>query len=317
MIKDVITFGEAMGMLIAEEIGDLSEVKTFSKNMAGAETNVAIGLARLGLKVGWVGKLGNDTFGRYIIETLKKEQVDVSNVPLIQTHSTGFLLKSKTLKGDPDVEYFRKFSAGSTLSVDDYNTDYFASSKHMHVTGIPAALSVSAREFSVHVMDEMKKQGKTISFDPNLRPSLWKSENEMVEVINSLAFKADFVFPGISEGKILTGYDKASDIADYYLNKGVKLVAIKVGKEGAYYKTKEEEGFVPGFKVEKVVDTVGAGDGFAVGVTSALLEGLTIKEAVHRGNAIGALAVMSPGDKDGLPSRDGLNKFLEEASMNE
>ena len=82
MIKDVITFGEAMGMLIAEEIGDLSEVKTFSKNMAGAETNVAIGLAMLGLKVGWIGKLGNDTFGRYIIETLKKEQVDVSNVPL-------------------------------------------------------------------------------------------------------------------------------------------------------------------------------------------------------------------------------------------
>lgn len=310
MIKDVITFGEAMGMLIADESGDLSKVTKFTKNMAGAETNVAIGLARLGLRVGWVSRLGEDSFGRYIIETLEKECVDVSNVTFTRTHSTGFLMKSKTQEGDPCVEYFRKFSAGSTISLEDYNDEYFSSSRHLHATGIPAALSESAREFSMYVMNRMKEMGKTVSFDPNLRPSLWTSQKDMIDIINNLSIKADILMPGITEGKVLTGYDNPSYIADYYIDKGVKLVVIKMGKQGAYYKTMKEEGFVPGFKVERVIDTVGAGDGFAVGVISAMLEGLTIDEAVTRGNAIGALAVMNPGDKDGLPTREQLNNFL-------
>lgn len=315
MMKDVVTFGEAMGMLIADEIGDLRKVNKFSKNMAGAEANVATGFARLGFKVGYVGKLGNDTFGRYIVDCLKSEGIDVSDLKLLDTNSTGLLFKAKTLKGDPDVEYFRKFSAASTLSMENYDEEYFLNSRHLHATGISAALSKSTLEFSSYVMDKMKGAGETISFDPNLRPSLWKTKEEMIKVINSLAFKADIVLPGISEGRLLTGFDKASDVADFYLDKGVKLVVIKMGKEGAYYKTKEDEGFVSGFKVEKVIDTVGAGDGFAVGVVSALLEGLTIKEALRRGNAIGSLAVMNPGDRDGLPTRDQLEKYLKEAPV--
>lgn len=158
----------------------------------------------------------------------------------------------------------------------------------------------------------MKSKGKTISLDPNLRPSLWPDTETMVSTINDLATRCDWFLPGLGEGKILTGLSTPEEIADYYLERGVSLVVIKLGPEGAYYKSSAGEGYVDGFKVEQVVDTVGAGDGFAVGVISAMLEKLPIAEAVKRGNAIGALAVMSPGDMDGLPTREELAKFMQQ-----
>lgn len=178
------------------------------------------------------------------------------------------------------------------------------------MTSIPAALSPECREFSIHAMKFMKKLGKTISFDPNLRPKLWADTETMVSTINELATQCDWFLPGISEGRTLTGLEKPEDIASYYLDRGVSLVIVKLGAEGAYYKTADQEGYVQGFPVTEVVDTVGAGDGFAVGVVSAMLDGLSFEEATRRGNAIGALAVMSPGDSDGLPTREGLETFM-------
>ena len=155
----------------------------------------------------------------------------------------------------------------------------------------------------------MKAQGKTISFDPNLRPVLWKSEAEMVEKLNRLAFQADWVLPGLKEGVILTGQQSPEGIADFYLQRGVKAVVIKTGPDGAWYKTASgEQGAVAPVKVDNVVDTVGAGDGFAVGVISALLEGKTLQQAVQRGNKIGSLAIQVPGDSEGLPTREGLGE---------
>lgn len=114
----------------------------------------------------------------------------------------------------------------------------------------------------------------------------------------------------------MTGYTSPEDIASFYLDRGTSLVIIKLGTEGAYYKSADSEGYVKRFRVEHVVDTVGAGDGFAAGVISALLEGLPLAEAVKRGNALGALAVMSAGDMDGYPTRAELESFLLSASTN-
>lgn len=311
MKLDVVTFGEPMAMFFAHEVGPLDDVVTFSKALAGAETNVATGLSRLGLTTGLVTKLGDDTFGRFITKALNKENIDTSSIVVTKEYQTGMLVKSKVIDGDPEVQYFRKNSAASKLGAEDFSEEYFGNATHLHMTSIPSALSKECNEFTVRTLDFMKEEGKTISFDPNLRPSLWPDEITMVNTINELALKCDWFLPGISEGKVLTGYDNPEEIADFYLNKGIKLVVIKLGADGAYYKTKSEKGFVRGFKVSEVVDTVGAGDGFAVGVISALLEKLPIKEAVVRGNAIGALAVMSPGDSDGLPNKEGLARFIE------
>ncbi|MFD1772864.1 sugar kinase [Paenibacillus rhizophilus] len=307
---DAVTFGEPMAMFYANETGPLDEAMSFSKAMAGAESNVAAGLSRLEHKVGYVTKLGEDSFGTFIMKALNKEGIDTSSVTYSSENPTGILIKSKVTTGDPKVEYYRKRSAASTLGLADFDETYFASAGHLHVTSISSALSRECHEFSIHAMEFMKRSGKTVSLDPNLRPSLWCDTKTMVDTINDLAARCDWFLPGLGEGRILTGLTSPEEIASYYLNLGVSLVVIKLGPEGAYYKSSDSEGFVPGFKVDQVVDTVGAGDGFAVGVISALVEKLTVPEAVKRGNAIGALAVMSPGDMDGLPTRERLEQFM-------
>lgn len=305
---DVITIGEAMAMFVARETGDLAAVETFIKRAAGAELNVAIGLARLGLKVGWVSRIGQDAFGRFICQVLDKENIDHRQVTVDPRYPTGFQLKSKVDDGsDPLVEYFRKGSAASHLSPEDFDHDYFGSARHLHLSGVAAAISDSSLELTRHAAKEMRARGKTISFDPNLRPVLWRSEEEMRNQLNLLAEYADWVLPGEKEGYILTGYRQPQDIADFYLDKGVKAVVIKTGGEGAWYKTAGgEQGQVAAIKVDQVVDTVGAGDGFAVGVISALLEGKPLVEAIRRGNKIGSLAIQVSGDSEGLPTRQQL-----------
>lgn len=120
----------------------------------------------------------------------------------------------------------------------------------------------------------------------------------------------DMILPGINEGEILMGSKEPRQIADYFINLGVKEVVIKLGKEGTYYQNNQTSQIVSGFKVEKVVDTVGAGDGFAVGIISARLEGLNYEEMLIRANAIGALQVQTLGDNEGLPTPQILKDYI-------
>lgn len=178
--------------------------------------------------------------------------------------------------------------------------------RHLHATGIPPALSPSMNALTRGLMTAMRSAGRSVSFDPNLRPSLWPSQAKMIEQINSLAALADWVLPGLAEGQLLTGQERCEDIARFYLDLGVQAVVIKLGADGAFYCSAQQQGYVAGRPVNKVVDTVGAGDGFAVGVISALLEGRDLMRAAARGNWIGSLAVQSPGDMEGLPTRAAL-----------
>jgi 2-dehydro-3-deoxygluconokinase len=156
-------------------------------------------------------------------------------------------------------------------------------------------------------MGLMRAAGRTVSFDPNLRPSLWASPEAMRTCINGLAASADWVLPGLEEARLLTGLESPADIARFYRDLGAKVVVVKLGDAGAYFDDGRQQGIVPAVPVAHVVDTVGAGDGFAVGVVSALLEGRTLEQAVARGAWIGARAVQVRGDTEGLPTRDVLD----------
>ncbi|MGH8449580.1 sugar kinase [Pseudomonas sp.] len=303
---DILSFGETMAMFVAEQAGDLAQVAQFHKRIAGADSNVAIGLSRLGFKVAWLSRVGNDSLGRFVVDTLKKEGLDCRHVAVDPQHPTGFQFKSREETGaDPQVEYFRKGSAASHLSIAAISPALLQA-RHLHATGIPPALSDVTRELSHELMTQMRKAGRSVSFDPNLRPSLWPSQSQMIREINALAALADWVLPGLSEGRLLTGLDDPADIAAFYLDQGAEAVAIKLGADGAYYRTQMDQGFIAAVPVENVVDTVGAGDGFAVGMVSALLENLSFPEAVQRGNWIGSRAVQSRGDMEGLPFREDL-----------
>ena len=303
---DILSFGETMAMFVAEQTGDLAQVAQFHKRIAGADSNVAIGLSRLGFNVAWLSRVGNDSLGRFVVDTLKNEGLDCRHVAVDPLHPTGFQLKSREEAGaDPQVEYFRKGSAASRLSIAAISPALLQA-RHLHATGIPPALSDATHELSVELMTQMRKAGRSVSFDPNLRPSLWASQAQMISAINALAALADWVLPGLGEGRLLTGYDDPADIAAFYLDQGAEAVAIKLGPDGAYFRTQMDKGFIAAVPVEKVVDTVGAGDGFAVGMIRALLENLSFPEAVQRGNWIGSRAVQSRGDMEGLPKREEL-----------
>lgn len=304
---DVVTLGEAMVMLVAADSGPLEEVTTFYKRTAGAETNVAIGLARLGVKVGWASRLGADSMARYLLHALQAEGVDCSQVTCAADQRTGFQFKGRAVDGgDPPVEYHRRGSAASLMGPDDIDIDWLLRSRHLHVTGVFPALSPTTLAATRKAIATMREAGRTLSFDPNLRPTLWRSPEEMRATLNSLAAQCDWVLPGVEEGCFLTGHKEPELIAAHYRERGAKLVVVKLGPQGAYFDGEAGSGYVAPFPVSSVVDTVGAGDGFAVGVISALLEGRSVAEAVRRAAWIGARAVQVLGDTEGLPTREQL-----------
>jgi 2-dehydro-3-deoxygluconokinase len=308
---NVLTIGEAMGLLVATEVKPLDEVELFTRHVCGAELNYAVGMARLGHHMSYVTKVGKDPFGKCICNFLRQNGIHDDYVQVDEAHMTGFQMKAKVLAGDPEVANIRKNTAFSHVAPADLAVIDWQDVDHLHVTGIPLALSASCRSTIQAIMQAAKSHGVTISFDPNLRPMLWPSQQVMAQVINEAALCADMVLPGLNEGKILTGLKDEKTIAEYYLRHGVSQVVIKLGGcDGCYIRTQDQEAYVPSFTVDHVVDTVGAGDGFAVGLTSGLLEGLPLKEAALRGAAIGALAIMSAGDNEGLPTREALQKFM-------
>lgn len=307
----IITGGEPMALFVADRIGSLEDAEHFNRYVAGAEVNFSIGMSRLGHQVTYISQLGMDPFGKYIDKFLQQNGIDTSNVSYDSNYQTGMQWKQKVVAGDPEVYSSRKNSAASHMGTKKISSFDWTGYDHIHLTGILPSLSASCREMVYELMNEARKKGVQISYDPNLRPGLWNDKQEMARVINDLACLADIVLPGINEGQLLTGKQDVHEIADYYHEKGVKTVVIKLGASGAFASSNGEQFFIDGFPVEKVVDTVGAGDGFAVGVVSGILEGLTLREAVRRGTAIGALAVMSPGDNDGLPDREMLNDFMD------
>jgi len=302
--RDVTLFGEMMMMLVADRPAALEEAQSFHKRTAGAETNVAIGLARLGLRVAWASRLGTDSMARYLLGEMRREGVDCSHVVCDASQRTGFQFKGRTLDGsDPLVEYHRKGSAASTVGPQDVDAPWLAASRHLHATGVFPALSPSCLAAAHRTFDIAREAGRTISFDANLRPSLWSSAEVMRREIEALALRADWVLPGLEEGRFLTGHRTPQAIAQHYRERGASFVAVKLGAEGAWFDAEGVRGHVPCFAVPAVVDTVGAGDGFAVGVVSALLEGLDAASAVRRGAWIGARAVQVLGDTEGLPTR--------------
>jgi len=256
--------------------------------------------------------LGDDPLGRSAKKFMQAEKIDCRYVYFDKNHNTGLQMKAKTDRGDPEVANYRRHSAFCDMDgavIDNIEIDGY---EHLHITGIPLAVSENARRAVLKLAKKAKDKGLSVSFDPNLRPAMWSDKKTMADVINEAAGYADIILPGIKEGEILTGNGDKDRISSFYLAKGVKKVVIKDGANGAYMYDKDGAVyFEPSFKVEKVVDTVGAGDGFAAGVISAMLENLPPREMLKRGNAVGALVIQYPGDNDGLPDREKLAAYIE------
>lgn len=310
-MSEVILFGEPMALFVANTTGPLEEVTQFTRSLAGAEVNVCIGLTRLGHSVTYITRLGDDPLGHYIENFLKAEGIGTQFITYDSTYRTGIQLKNKVIEGDPFAPYYRKCSAASHITAEEINAIDFHGVELVHITGIPPALSQSCREATYRLIERAKENNCYITFDPNLRPALWESKELMIETIHDIAIRCDMILPGTEEGLVLTGSKDPVAIADYYQQLGIPTVIIKLGANGAYVRNGKESFTIDGFRVSHVVDTVGAGDGFAVGIISGLLEKLPLEECVLRGNAIGSIQVTHISDNEGLPTRASLSAYMQ------
>ncbi|RKD22946.1 2-dehydro-3-deoxygluconokinase [Ammoniphilus oxalaticus] len=307
---DVVTFGETMVLLNPEEMLPLEYVHRFQKQIGGAESNVAIGLCRLGHSVGWFSRLGDDPFGRFVLRFIRGEGVDTSRCSFTDQAPHSLLFKEKLSPTNINVYYYRKQGATSLLTPDDLDEEYIAGAKLLHLTGITPALSASCRETVFAAIEMAKCHGVKIVFDPNLRLKLW-SEQEAKTTLLAIAEQADYILPGLDEGQFLTGEQMPEKVAAALRQKDpMKTVIIKLGSKGSFYQDQTGSNYVSGFPAPQVVDPIGAGDGFAAGVISGILRGESWEQALRRGNAVGAIVVGANGDVEGLPTESVVEQML-------
>ncbi|HEY8295925.1 MAG TPA: sugar kinase [Micrococcaceae bacterium] len=321
---DVLTFGETMGSVRAA--GLIRDGGPMDLSLAGSETNVAIGLARLGHTVRWVGRLGDDEVGQLARRTLRAENVLADLAPTDGSRPTGLMLLERRVADVSRVSYYRAGSAGSALSVQDLEPAFAAPPRLVHLTGITPALSESAAEATLWAAAKARSAGAILSLDVNYRAKLW-SRQDARRVLVELARFADIVIASEDElelvlpaggeavpGPANAGYlsrDEAETVARL-AERGVAEVVIKRGARGA---TAWREGVavsVPARPVN-VLDTVGAGDAFTAGYLSALLDGGAVEARLDRGTVLGAFAVSRIGDWAALPFRQDL-RLLEHES---
>ncbi len=306
-MRDLVTLGETMVAFIPTTRTALRYVNTFGKVIAGAESNVAIGLSKLGHSTGWISKVGDDEFGEFIIREIRGEGVDTSHVVRDTEHSTGIMFKQFSADNESSVFYYRKNSAASTLSPTDIDESYVRDARILMVSGITPALSPSCRETVFHTVELARRHGVSVCFDPNIRRKLW-SEAEARDVLAPLLALSDIVCTGLDEATILTGETSPEQVARTLRARGARWIGVKLGAAGAYVADRDTAVRLPAHPA-KVVDTIGAGDAFNSGFLCGILEGKGIEACGRLGTIMGALAVSSYGDIEGLPNRAALEKI--------
>jgi 2-dehydro-3-deoxygluconokinase len=302
-MKPVVTLGETMGLFRGVSVGSLAHVSDFTLGIAGAESNVAIGLTRLGTPARWVGRVGADSIGRRVLRELRAEGIDVISV-VDPGAATGIMVKEQRTVDATRVEYYRAESAGSRLNPDDLAAADIANASLLHVTGITPALSSTAREAVFAAIGIASSTDIPVSFDINHRASLW--HDDPAPVYRDLATRSQIVFAGDDEARILFP-DAATplDLAHAIAGLGPRHVLIKLGEAGCVAVIDGLEYRREAIAV-RAVDTVGAGDAFVAGYLAELLAGLSVEDRLTTAVTVGAFACLNSGDWEGFPTRDEL-----------
>lgn len=292
----LFTFGESMGIFAADGIGPLEHARGFTLGVAGAESNVAIGVARLGGSATWAGRLGPDAAGGLIEARLKAAAVRV--IKVTDSAHTGLMIRYQRSAQFIQADYHRAGSAGSRLGPADLPIDEIRGAGVVHVTGITPALSDSCRAAVFHAVEEACAAGVRVSVDVNYRSKLW-SPAAAAPVLRDLVSRADVVFAGPDEAAIVVD---AKDPVDGLAGLGPAEVIIKDGARGCTAVIDGIRHEVPALSVT-AVDPVGAGDAFVAGYLADRLAGVDARACLRTAIAAGAFAVTVPGDCEGLPNR--------------
>ncbi|MEU0127075.1 sugar kinase [Streptomyces sp. NPDC006289] len=302
---DAVCIGESMAMLVPEDASPITDRSRFVVRVGGAESNVAVSLARLGHRSRWVSALGADPFGRIVLDDVAGAGVDTSFVVTDDAAPTGIYAK------DPQgpstrVHYYRRGSAASRMDVTGIDPAAAEGAGVVHLSGTTPALSESCRRLTRAVVADRALGTATVSFDVNYRPGLW-SVAEAAGELAAIARRADIVFVGRDEAATLWGTDTAEDVRDLLPEPAVLVV--KDGATGASVHGPDGTTWADALRVP-VVETVGAGDAFAAGWLSAWLRGLGPECSLRLGHLVASRAVQIVGDCPEVPPRDEIDRYL-------
>ncbi|MPY56936.1 sugar kinase [Streptomyces spongiae] len=311
---EVVTFGETMAALRAH--GALRLGGSLGLSVAGAESNVAIGLARLGHRVRWAGRVGADELGALVRRTLRAEGIDTGHAVTDDTgRPTGLLLTEPRLGTLTRVNYYRAGSAGSALSPADVLPALASGPRLLHLTGITPALSASAAETALAAVTAAGAADITVCLDVNYRSRLWTSDRART-ALRPLLAHTDLLIASEDELPLMLERPAAGEAQAVHsiLAAGVNEVVIKRGARGATAFTADGTTDCPAREVG-AVDLVGAGDAFVAGYLSGRLDGADMPARLHRAVTTAAFAVATRGDWEGLPTRDELGLFDQPEGM--
>jgi len=307
----VVTIGETMALLTAPDRG-LHSGSCLPIGIGGAESNVAIGLARLGVDSTWISRLGADAFGALITRELRAEGVRVI-AEQDSTAPTGLMVKEHRGGTPRRVRYYRSNSAASQLSDVDVDEPVIGAAQVLHVTGITPALGQGPLQAIRRAIDVARRAGTFISFDVNYRATLWPPE-EASAVLSHLAGEVDLIFAGPEEAALPLGWKQEPGAPTWedgeHLGRGLaKLgpatVVVKLGALGSLAVQGGQVHRAPTQPVT-VIDAVGAGDAFVAGYLSEHVTGASVPDCLRMGNILGGAVCEQPGDWEGLPTRDEL-----------
>ena len=302
MIDRLVTIGEGLGVFRTESPDGLRRAPDVAVSTGGAEGNVAMAVARLGLPAVWLGRVGADGLGERVTRELRAEGVDVRAI-VDPDHPTGLLVKQISSAGRTDVGYYRALSAGSTLCAADVEQLELSARTLVHVTGITAGLSPSALEAIDRLLERAGEAGCTVSFDVNHRSRLWSMRSAGI-VYRQLSHRADIVFSSVDEvGLLLPDWRgdgaTAAEAAEALTANGHRHVVVTDGARGSAARIEDTTTLGAAVPVT-VVDTVGAGDAFVGGYLVALSRGDDVAERLALASQLGAAACRHAGDWEGV-----------------
>jgi 2-dehydro-3-deoxygluconokinase len=303
----VVAAGETMVLVVPPSPGRLRHATSATLSIGGAESNVAIGLARLGVPSSWVSALGEDELGELVLHRVRAEGVDTAAVRRVPGRPTGLYLREE-VAGALRVYYYRAGSAASTLAPGAFDPAVLDGAAFLHLTGITGALSPESAEFLPWAARTAREAGVRVSYDVNYRSRLWDAAAARA-ASEALLPHVDVLLVGDEEARALWGWDEQTCL-ERFAGAGPDEVVLKLGARGCAASVDGERLTSPGFPARQV-DPIGAGDAFAAGYLAATLWGLDAPERLRTANAMGAFCVQNLGDYEGLPSRRELTSFLD------
>ena len=306
-----MTIGETMVLLYGEDTtAPLRFGERLNLDFAGADSNFAIAMSRLGYRSAWISRLGDEPLGDLVLNAIAQEGVDVSRVIRDPTRNTGLYLKHHDATGVTRIQYYRRGSAASNLQPDDLSLDHFRDTRLVHLNGMTFALSESCAGTMRRAVELGLSCGAMISLDLNLRLQLWSIESAR-KALGPVIQKTSAIFGTEEEFLDYFGVFDIDEALGAAVALGPRIAAAKMGPDGAVALVEGLRFTHGGYRAPAVVDVVGAGDGFDAGFLASYLRGLSPYECLRRANLCGACAVATPGDFQGYPTLDEMERRLE------